>query len=113
MELAAYPTWNLFQARYSADGRWIVFHTTNAPSLRQIYAVPALSQVPVPVDAWIPVVPDFGVQPSWVSDGSAIYHSSLRDGAFCAWLQPPVPDRPANPCKRRHVRARATNGVDQ
>jgi len=88
MEVAAHPTWNLFQPRFSPDGRWIVFHTTNAPSLRQIYAVPAFSNVAVPVDAWIPIVADFGVHPSWASDGSAIYYFSPRDGALCAWLQP-------------------------
>ncbi len=91
-ELAAHPTWNLFQPRFSPDGRWIVFHTTNTPSLRQIYAVPAFSDGAVPVDAWIPVVPDFGVQPSWAADGAALYCFSLRDGAFCAWLQPLDPE---------------------
>ena len=91
IEVASHPTWNLFQPRFSPDGRWIVFHTTNTPSLRQIYAVPVVSDDSVPVDAWIPIVRDFGVQPSWASDGSAIYYFSLRDGALCAWLQPVDP----------------------
>jgi Tol biopolymer transport system component len=96
IELAGHPTWNLFQPRFSPDGRWIVFHTTNSPSHRQIYAVPASSPVPVPPDEWIAIAADFGVQPSWASDGSGVYHFSLRDGAFCAWLQP-VDRRSARP----------------
>ena len=88
IEMAAHPLWHLLQPRFSPDGRWIVFHTTNSPSLRQIYAIPVVSDVPVPVDAWIPIVRDFGVQPSWASDGSAIYYISSRDGALCAWRQP-------------------------
>jgi Tol biopolymer transport system component len=91
VELARHPTWNLFQPRFSPDGRWVVFHTTNSPSHRQIYAVPASSPAPVPLHEWIAIVADFGVQPSWASDGSGVYHFSLRDGAFCAWLQPVEP----------------------
>jgi Tol biopolymer transport system component len=96
-ELAAHPTWNLYRPRFSPDGRWVVFHTTNSPTLRQIYAVPAFGGAPVAVEAWISVVPDFGVQPSWAPDGAAVYYFSLRDGAFCAWLQPldPATKRPA------------------
>lgn len=98
-ELAAHSEWNLFQPRFSPDGRWIVFHTTNNPSLRQIYVVPAFSDGPVPTNAWVQIVPDFGVHPSWAPDGSAVYHFSLRDGAFCAWLQPldPATKRPIGP----------------
>jgi hypothetical protein len=92
IEVAAHPTWNLFQPRFSPDGRWIVFHTTNSPSLRQVYAVPVVSDVAASVDAWIPIVSDFGVQPSWAADGSAIYYFSSRDGALCAWLQPVNPE---------------------
>lgn len=98
-ELAAHSEWNLFQPRFSPDGRWIVFHTTNNPSLRQIYVVPAFSDGPVPTNAWVQIVPDFGVHPSWAPDGSAVYHFSLRDGAFCAWLHPldPATKRPIGP----------------
>ncbi len=119
MPLAGHDTWNLFQPRFSPDGRWVVFHTANTPSLRQIYAVPVTSDKQISAGEWIPVVSDFGVQPSWAPDGSGIYYFSLRDGAFCAWLQPldPATKRPlANPLVVRHfhdggLRAVAGAGV--
>ena len=40
------------------------------------------------MEAWIPVVTDSGALPSWTPDGSGVYYFSLRDGGFCAWLQP-------------------------
>jgi hypothetical protein len=116
-EVAAHPTWNLFQPRFSPDGRWIVFHTTNSPSRRQIHVVPAFSDGPFPVDAWIPIVSDFGIQPSWAPDGSGIYHFSLRDDAFCTWLQllDPVTKRPVGSPRAvehlHHTRLRAVAGV--
>lgn len=98
-ELTAHPSWPLNQTRFSPDGRWVVFHTANSPSLRQIYAVPTFGPAPVPVEAWIPIVSDFGLQADWSLDGSGIYHFSLRDGAFCAWVQPVDPQtaRPLGP----------------
>ena len=99
IELASHPTWALNQPRFSPDGRWVAFHTANSPSLRQIYAVPTFGHTPVPFERWVPVVTDFGLQASWSSNGDGIYHFSLRDGAFCAWLQPVDPDtkRPVGP----------------
>jgi len=88
IELASHPVWNLYQARFSPDGRWVVFHTTNATAVRQVYLVPVDRATPVPFERWVPVVTDFGIQPSWSSDGRGIYYFSLRDGFFCAWLQP-------------------------
>ena len=85
--LASHPQWNLLQPRFSPDGRWVVFHTTTAVTLRQIYAVPVTGRA-VPFEEWVPIVTDFGIQPSWAEDGRGVYHFSLRDGAFCAWLQP-------------------------
>ena len=96
-ELASHPTWNLFQGRFSPDGRWVVFQTTNAPAVRQIYVVAVDRTAPVPFKDWIPVVTDFGIQPSWSPDERGIYYFSLRDGFFCPWLQPldPLKCRPA------------------
>lgn len=87
VEITRHPDWNILQAHFSPDDRWVVFHTTNAPDLRQVYAVPAFLGAPVPVDAWIPIAPDFGIIPSWSSDGTGIYYFSFRDGYMCAWLQ--------------------------
>jgi Tol biopolymer transport system component len=85
--LAARPNWYLNRPRFSSDGRWVVFHTTNAPDLRQIYAVRALLDAAAPLDKWVPVVTDFGIQPNWSTDATGVYHFSQRDGYFCAWLQ--------------------------
>ena len=95
----------------------IVFHTSGTPTTRQIYAIPAFSRSPIPVQAWIPIVTDFGVQPSWARDGSGVYYFSLRDGAFCVWLQPVdrVTKRPIdNPVAVQHfhqARLRAATGA--
>jgi Tol biopolymer transport system component/DNA-binding winged helix-turn-helix (wHTH) protein len=86
--LARHPEWNLYRARFSPDGRWVAFHTTNSATLRQIYVVPVGESAAVAVNRWIPVVTDFGIQPSWAVDGRAIYYFSLRDGSFCSWVQP-------------------------
>lgn len=114
--LAAHPKWSLLQGRVSPDGRWVAFHTTNAPTVRQIYVVPVTDK-PIRPNDWIPVVTDFGVQPSWSPDGSGIYHVSIRDGAYCVWLQPldPVTKRPAGapqPVQHFHQpRLRAARGA--
>jgi Tol biopolymer transport system component/DNA-binding winged helix-turn-helix (wHTH) protein len=86
--LTSHPDWKLQQPRISPDGRWVTFHTSNSPTLRQIYIVPATSDGAIRVEDWIPAVSDFGIQPSWSEDGRSIYYFSNRDGAFCAWLQP-------------------------
>ena len=87
IELTSHPTLLISQARFSPDGRWVVFHVPDTPSGRKIYALPTFGSGSVPFEAWTPIVSDFGMQASWSPDGSAVYHISLRDGAFCSWLQ--------------------------
>lgn len=89
--VAAHPQWYLNQPRLSSDNRWVIFHTTNDPALRQIFAVPAFTGRNVPPEAWVPVVTDYGIQPTWAPDDAGVYHFSNRDGYFCAWLQPVDP----------------------
>ena len=114
--LTAHASWAINQTRFSPDGRWVAFHTANTPQLRQIFAVPATGGA-VAVDQWIPIVEDFGVHPNWAADGSGVYHFSLRDGAFCAWLQPidPATKRPIGPPRAvqhfHQPRLRAASGA--
>jgi Tol biopolymer transport system component/DNA-binding winged helix-turn-helix (wHTH) protein len=86
-ELVSHPKWNLHRARFSSDGRWVAFHTTNSPNVRQVYAAPAFQGTPVPPQEWVPIVTDHGCHPSWSHDGAMLYHFSFRDGAFCPWVQ--------------------------
>jgi len=99
VELTEHPARNMVTGRFSPDNRWVVFNTPNAPNLRQIHVVPTFRETPVPVDAWLTVVPDFAIYPNWSSDGTGIYHFSFRDGHMCAWLQDvdPQSKRPIGP----------------
>lgn len=122
-ELSSHPKWNLHRARYSSDGRWVAFHTTNSPNVRQVYAAPAFQGTPVPPEAWVPIVTDHGCHPNWSHDGAMLYHFSFRDGAFCPWVQrvddvtrhPIGPPRAVlhlhNPRLRAATVAAATNDV--
>ena len=98
-ELTEHPAWNMWTGRFSPDNRWVVFNTANAPNFRQIHTVATFRETPVPVDAWVTVVPDFAISPNWSSDGTRIYHFSFRDGHMCAWLQDvdPQSKRPIGP----------------
>ncbi len=98
-ELASHPRWNLHQARFSQDGRWVAFHTTNSPNVRQVYAAATSGRTPITVQSWVPIVTDHGCHPNWSTDGSLVYHFSFRDGAFCPWVQRVDPEtkQPAGP----------------
>jgi Tol biopolymer transport system component len=123
VEITNHPHWNIMQAHFSPDDRWVTFHTANAPNLRQVYAVAVDFNAPVPADAWVAVAPDFGIYPNWSSDGAGIYYFSFRDGYMCAWLQavdprtkhPIGPPRPVQhfhqPRLRAAARARASSSV--
>jgi len=116
-ELVSHPKWNLHQARFSSDGRWVAFHTTNSPNVRQVYAAPAFQGTPIPPRAWVPIVTDHGCHPNWSHDGAMVYHFSFRDGAFCPWVQrvDPVTRHPIGPPRvvlhLHNARLRAASGA--
>lgn len=116
-ELLSHPKWNLHRARFSSDGRWVAFHTTNSPNVRHVYAAPAFQGTPVPTQAWVPIVTDHGCHPNWSPDGTMLYHFSFRDGAFCPWVQriDPVTRRPTGAPRAvvhlHNARLRAASGA--
>jgi Tol biopolymer transport system component len=117
-ELVSHPRWSLQQARFSPDGQWVAFHTTNSPNVRQIYAARSSLGSPVSTQSWVPLVIDHGCHPSWSPDGSLLYHFSFRDGAFCPWVQriDRVTKRPIGPPRAvlhlHNPRLRAATGAE-
>ncbi len=117
MDLTAHPRWNLERAHFSPNGRWVAFHTTNSPNVRQTYATPAAPGTSTTPRDWVPIVVDHGCHPSWSADGALLYHFSFRDGAFCPWVQrvDPVTKRPIGPPRTvlhlHNPRLRAASGA--
>ena len=74
------PEYELWQGRYSPDGRWIVF---NAQTRNQGGAS-VLGVVSSAGGKWTPITdPNFWAdKPRWAPDGKTIYYISDRDSAF-------------------------------
>jgi Tol biopolymer transport system component len=88
-ELLRHDRWGLYMARFSPDGRWVAYHATPSPNVRQIYAVPVhLDGHPLRSEKWVPIVMDHGCHPNWSPDGRLVYYFSFRDGHFCLYAQP-------------------------
>jgi Tol biopolymer transport system component len=87
-EITQHSTFNIYQVKLAPDGRWVAFHTTNDPNVRQIFVSP-LGEASLSADAWIPITPAVGrsVMPSWSPDGRLVYFVSNGDGHFCVWAQ--------------------------
>jgi Tol biopolymer transport system component/DNA-binding winged helix-turn-helix (wHTH) protein len=76
---------NLWQSRYSPDGRWIVFEAEEKKSHRHqstIYVTPATGGGP-----WtrITEAKHWDDKPRWSPDGRTIYYLSDRKGFFNVW----------------------------
>jgi len=79
-KLVADPDYQLYQARYSPDGQWILF---NAQSNKHV-AESILGVVPAAGGKWTPITSQtlWADKGRWASDGKAIYFISNRDSAF-------------------------------
>ena len=90
------PQWNLWEARFSPDGEWIVFHCIPRSSQfyahigRKLYIAPFRGATPIPPEEWIPAVTDPSARDMkgwWSPDGNLLYFMSDRDGYSCIWAQ--------------------------
>jgi Tol biopolymer transport system component len=75
------PDFELWQAHFSHDGRWVVFNATpNVRTSSRIYVAP-FRQAPVPRSEWIPVTQgDWDDKPRFSSDDKLIFFVSGTAG---------------------------------
>ena len=87
--LVEHPVYELFQASFSPDDRWVAFNPLTPTGQTPIYVVPTNSPNGVPPDQWIRITADNTQdgKPRWSPDGNLIYFVSTRDGFTCLWAQ--------------------------
>jgi len=84
-EILKHPQWNLYEANFSPDDRWIVFEA-DAPTGASVYIAPYRGSHAVPQTDWILV--GKGDDPKWSANGEAIFMNSQADGYPCVWRIP-------------------------
>jgi Tol biopolymer transport system component len=93
--LFRHPSWSLFGARFSPDGRWIAFYTVNPT--RQVWMARFRPGLETPPSEWVKLTvgeqPD--ASPVWSPDARLVYYLSDRDGFRCVWGQSVVAETPS------------------
>ncbi len=83
VDILRHPAYNIWQERFSADDRWIVFNMVTNPLQSNLYIVKTPSPPGlVPENQWIPVTTgeNWDDKPHWSADGKTLYFISQRDG---------------------------------
>lgn len=81
--VAADPAANVWQGRFSPDGRWIVFNTIR-PTRAEVSTIVAVRTTG---GAWTPITEgaSFDDKARWAPDGRTIYFVSNRGGSLNVW----------------------------
>jgi Tol biopolymer transport system component len=87
--LLADPRYDLHQARFSPDGRWIAFVARGDSGSSRIYVAPFHKETPSPANELAAVTDgtSWDAAPQWSPDGKLVYFASTRDGYRCIWAQ--------------------------
>src|SRR5713101_1900379 len=88
MTLVRSAKYDVYQARFSPNGRWIVFAAGSAAQSRLFIAAIRDGKA-VSETEWIAIGDRGGWsnKPRWSPDGRLIYFVSRRDGYYCLWAQ--------------------------
>jgi hypothetical protein len=82
-----HPGYGLFNARLSADGRWVSFNgRPNRLAPARIFIAPVRGMIVASERDWVAVTED-GDAPSWSPNANLLYFWSNRDGSPCLWAQ--------------------------
>ena len=81
--IASDPAKNLFEKRFSPDGRWITFIAVESSDA----GVSTIFVMPASGGRWTPMTEGLAYddKPHWGPDGSTLYFVSNRDGLFNVW----------------------------
>ena len=86
-EWLRHPGQGIFNARLSADNRWVVFNSKSHPLSRsRVLVVRADGAHLASEKEWI-VVSEDGEAPTWSPQANLLYFWSDRDGSPCLWAQ--------------------------
>lgn len=80
-EIASDPNYELYQAHFSPNCKWIIFEAVKDLLNSTIYAIPAAG------GSWIRITDgkQWDDKPRWSPDGKTIYYLSERKGFFNVW----------------------------
>ena len=86
------PEYQVWQSRFSSDGRWVAFNAVRA-GISRIFVAP-FRKGPVSRSDWIAISDGpMDDKPKISHDDNTILFASRRDGYFCIWGQRLGPDR--------------------